>query len=66
VIRAASADDVRGGEYYGPTGIFELGGRPGRARINPIAANPELGGRLWAISETLTGIRYLSTPNPRG
>jgi NAD(P)-dependent dehydrogenase (short-subunit alcohol dehydrogenase family) len=59
VIRAASADDVRGGEYYGPSGFLELSGRPGKARINPIAANPELGSRLWAMSETLTGIRYL-------
>jgi NAD(P)-dependent dehydrogenase (short-subunit alcohol dehydrogenase family) len=66
VIRAASADDVRGGEYYGPSGFLELGGRPGRARINPIAANPELGSRLWTMSEALTGIRYLSAPNPRG
>ena len=26
VIRAACADDVRGGEYYGPSGFLELGG----------------------------------------
>lgn len=62
VIRAASADDVQGGEYYGPTGPFEIGGAPGRARVNPIAADPDLGVRLWQTSETLTGVRYLSSP----
>jgi len=60
VIRAASAEDVQGGEYFGPSGFLELGGKPGRARVNPVAANPELGSRLWTISETLSGIRYLS------
>jgi NAD(P)-dependent dehydrogenase (short-subunit alcohol dehydrogenase family) len=60
VIRAASADDVRGGEYFGPSGFFEIGGRPGTARINPIAKNAELSGRLWKASEGLAGVSYLS------
>jgi NAD(P)-dependent dehydrogenase (short-subunit alcohol dehydrogenase family) len=60
VIRAAVADDARGGEYYGPSGFFELGGAPGRARINPIAKNAELGASLWTASEQLSGVSYLS------
>jgi NAD(P)-dependent dehydrogenase (short-subunit alcohol dehydrogenase family) len=59
VIRAAIADDVRGGEYYGPSGIFEIGGAPGMARINPIAKNAELGASLWKASESLSGVSYL-------
>jgi len=65
VIRAASADGVQGGEYYGPSGLFEIGGRPGKARVNPIAAQPELAGRLWTAAEALAGVRYLSAPDPR-
>jgi NAD(P)-dependent dehydrogenase (short-subunit alcohol dehydrogenase family) len=60
VIRAASADDVRGGEYIGPGGLFELGGSPGRARVNAIAIDVELAHRLWAASEALADLRYLS------
>lgn len=60
VIRAAVADDVRGGEYYGPSGLFELGGAPGMARVNPIAKDAELSASLWDASERLSGVSYLS------
>ena len=59
ILHAATADDTRGGDYYGPTGFLEIGGRIGRARLNPIARDRELGRRLWATSEEMTGIRYL-------
>lgn len=65
VIRAATADDVRGGEYIGPSGWFELGGDPGKARINPFAADAELAQQLWAASEALADVRYLSAQGPR-
>jgi NAD(P)-dependent dehydrogenase (short-subunit alcohol dehydrogenase family) len=65
VIRAATADDVRGGEYIGPSGLFELGGSPGKARVNPLAADIQLAARLWAASETLADVRYLSAHDPR-
>jgi NAD(P)-dependent dehydrogenase (short-subunit alcohol dehydrogenase family) len=60
VIRAAVASDVRGGEYFGPSGVFELGGTPGIARINPIAKDAALGASLWQASERLSGVSYLS------
>jgi len=60
VIRAAVASDVRGGEYFGPSGLFELGGTPGIARINPIANDAVLGASLWKASENLSGVSYLS------
>ena len=40
--------------------LFELGGAPKLARLNRLALDPELGKRLWHLSETLTGPRYLS------
>jgi NAD(P)-dependent dehydrogenase (short-subunit alcohol dehydrogenase family) len=60
IIYAACADTVEGGDYYGPHGLFEIAGKPGRARINPIARNIVIGKKLWAISEKMTGVNYLS------
>lgn len=60
IIHAASADGVSGGDYYGPTGLFEIKGKTGKARINPLAKNIEFGRQVWAISESLTGVSYLS------
>jgi NAD(P)-dependent dehydrogenase (short-subunit alcohol dehydrogenase family) len=60
ILHAAVADDVAGGDYFGPNGFLEIGGRPESARVNPIAKDRETGKRLWALSESMTGIRYLS------
>jgi NAD(P)-dependent dehydrogenase (short-subunit alcohol dehydrogenase family) len=60
IVRAACAEDVRGGDYYGPSGLLEIAGKPGRARLNRIARDVELGRRLWALSESMTGVGYLS------
>ncbi len=65
VIHAASADTVRGGEYYGPGGVFEIGGAPSVARINPVAKAVQLSAKLWETSETLSGISSLSSAEPR-
>ena len=60
ILHAACADGVRSGDYYGPDGFLEIGGRPGNARLNPAARDEAIGRRLWALSESMTGIRYLS------
>jgi NAD(P)-dependent dehydrogenase (short-subunit alcohol dehydrogenase family) len=60
IILAASADPVSGGEYYGPGGFLEIGGRPSKARVNPVANDIGVGKRLWAVSESMTGVHYLS------
>ncbi len=61
IIHAASAEDVRGGDYFGPKGFLEIGGRTGRARVNPVAKDIDVGRRVWALSEEMTGVRYLSS-----
>jgi len=58
IIVAASDEDVRGGEYYGPN--FVIAGRPRRARVRSITRDLGIGRRLWEISESMTGVRYLS------
>ena len=60
IILAASSDAVSGGEYYGPGGFLEIGGKPSKARVNPVAKDIEVGKRLWAVSESMTGVHYLS------
>lgn len=59
ILHAARDEGVNGGDYYGPSGCLEIRGRTGRARLNPIARDVEIGRRLWALSESMTGIHYL-------
>jgi len=58
ILLAASAEHVSGGEYYGPGGFLEIGGKPARARLHRAARDSELGKKLWAASEALTGVRF--------
>lgn len=60
IVHAARDASVRGGDYYGPGGLMEIRGDTGRARLNPLAKDAEVGRRLWELSETMTGVRYLS------
>ncbi len=59
-LYAATAADVRGGDYLGPGGFKELRGYPAKVGSSEEAQNPELAARLWARSELLTGAKYLS------
>ena len=58
IIHAATADDVRGGEFYGPDGFRQFRGRPTRVEPSATARDREIATRLWAVSRTLTGARY--------
>lgn len=60
ILFAACDADARGGEYYGPDGWLEIGGKPGRARLNPLAADREIGRRLWTLAASMTGVDYLA------
>jgi len=57
-LYAATAPDVRGGEYYGPNGIAENRGYPKRVEAVSAAKDPETAARLWSTSEDLTGVTY--------
>lgn len=60
IIHAATAEGVQGGACFGPSGFLEMRGATGRARVNPVAYDIDRGRRLWALSEEMTGVRYLS------
>ncbi|MBK5306775.1 MAG: SDR family NAD(P)-dependent oxidoreductase [Frankiaceae bacterium] len=57
-LYAATMPDVKGGEYFGPSGMFGLRGAPHRDSPTRAAQNDETARRLWEISEQLTGVTY--------
>ncbi|MEU5160076.1 oxidoreductase [Streptomyces sp. NPDC020875] len=63
---AATGPDVRGGDYLGPDGPFEIrGAGVRRARPAKAVTDPENGRRLWELSERLTGVAF-TIPNAAG
>jgi NAD(P)-dependent dehydrogenase (short-subunit alcohol dehydrogenase family) len=60
VLYAATASEVRSGEYYGPTGLAEARGAPGRVVASPAALDEHTARRLWVRTAELTGV----TPDP--
>jgi hypothetical protein len=60
-LRAATALDVKGGDYYGPHGMREMRGHPVKVGTIDAAKNTDDAARLWQVSEELTGVRYERT-----
>jgi NAD(P)-dependent dehydrogenase (short-subunit alcohol dehydrogenase family) len=57
-LYAATAPGVEGGQCYGPRGPGQSRGAPTRVRTLGRAADPELGRRLWEVSEERTGVSF--------
>jgi hypothetical protein len=57
-LYAATAADVRGGEFFGPGGLMEIKGWPKRVAAMHKANDREAAQKLWALSEQLTGVDY--------
>ena len=55
-LMAATAPDLKGGDYVGPTRRFETAGPAGPAFANSISQDPETGRRLWEVSIEMTGV----------
>jgi NAD(P)-dependent dehydrogenase (short-subunit alcohol dehydrogenase family) len=55
-LYAATAPDVRGGDYFGPKWFVEMWGPPTRVRPRAAALNERTGRRLWEITAELTGV----------
>jgi NAD(P)-dependent dehydrogenase (short-subunit alcohol dehydrogenase family) len=56
---AATSPDIRGGEFIGIGGPFQLWGAPGPVEPAPLARDPALAGALWRKSEEWSGVRWL-------
>jgi NAD(P)-dependent dehydrogenase (short-subunit alcohol dehydrogenase family) len=59
-LYAATEKDALEYPYWGPTGMIEMRGMTGRAKINSKAQDEDTARRLWEVSESLTGIRFLT------
>jgi NAD(P)-dependent dehydrogenase (short-subunit alcohol dehydrogenase family) len=57
---AATAPAVSRGDYVGPDGFGEQRGHPTLVGMTRSARDEAVAARLWAVSEELTGVRYLS------
>ena len=58
LLFAATATQAVASGYYGPSGLRELKGRVGPARIMPQASDTKTAARLWRLSEQLTGVTF--------
>ncbi|MGF1511491.1 MAG: oxidoreductase [Myxococcota bacterium] len=58
LLFAATAPEVKGGEYFGPDGPFEIFGHPGRASMSGRAQDEAVARRLWEVSEELSGVVF--------
>jgi NAD(P)-dependent dehydrogenase (short-subunit alcohol dehydrogenase family) len=56
-LYAATAPDVRGGQFFGPAGFMEIRGPVTEVRPSDEASDPAVGQRLWTLSEEMTGVR---------
>jgi hypothetical protein len=57
-LRAATDPQVRGGQYWGPDGLFELRGYPTLVKSSAKSYDEAVQKRLWGIAEELTGVSF--------
>jgi NAD(P)-dependent dehydrogenase (short-subunit alcohol dehydrogenase family) len=58
MLYAATAPDLEGGEYIGPSGFMNMRGPPAEDTPSRRSRDPERARRLWDVSEDLTGVTY--------
>jgi NAD(P)-dependent dehydrogenase (short-subunit alcohol dehydrogenase family) len=57
-LYAATAPDVRGGEYFGPGSLGGMRGYPKKVESNDRSHDEGVARRLWEVSEELTHVMY--------
>jgi NAD(P)-dependent dehydrogenase (short-subunit alcohol dehydrogenase family) len=57
-LRAATEANLKGAEYFGPNGLFEMRGYPVEVQSNALAKDKAIARRLWEVSEQLTGVKF--------
>ena len=57
-LYAAVGADVKGGDYYGPSGWREMKGYPTKVKSNELSHNEKIARKLWEVSEELTGVKF--------
>lgn len=64
-LYAATVPDLAGGSYVGPDGRLEQSGHPKVVDSNARSKDEQVAGRLWEVSEGLTGVTFDLTDGPR-
>lgn len=57
-IVAATGEDVKQGDYYGPDGPKEMGGFPALGVIDKAALNIDVAAKLWELGQEATGVVF--------
>jgi NAD(P)-dependent dehydrogenase (short-subunit alcohol dehydrogenase family) len=57
-LYAATAPDVRGGDYIGPGGPFKMIGAPVKQKSNRASHDAQAASKLWDTSVKLTGVDF--------
>jgi NAD(P)-dependent dehydrogenase (short-subunit alcohol dehydrogenase family) len=63
-LYAATAPDVRGGDYFGPRGLNESRGYPKKVGSSARSHDEAVARRLWTVSEELMQVKYALAPAP--
>ena len=58
ILRAATDENVKGSEYFGPTKMIELKGYPKLVKSSDKSYDKDLAKKLWKVSEKLTNLTY--------
>lgn len=58
IVHAATAADVRNGDYWGPSGMLEFRGAPVRVSASAEVRSAAIGVPLWTAAESLTGVPF--------
>ncbi|WP_238882942.1 oxidoreductase [Clostridium sp. YIM B02551] len=58
-LYAATAEEAKGGTYYGPSKMNEVRGYPKIAKIAPQAKDSQVASKLWEESEKLTNVKFI-------
>jgi NAD(P)-dependent dehydrogenase (short-subunit alcohol dehydrogenase family) len=62
-LYAATAPDVKGGDYFGPGGLMEMRGYPSRASRSAASQDPVAAKTLWERSVELTKVDFRALAN---
>jgi NAD(P)-dependent dehydrogenase (short-subunit alcohol dehydrogenase family) len=62
-LYAATAPGVHSGDFFGPSGFGETRGHVTTVHAAPQATDPDTAGRLWQMSEQLTGVTFVVGPS---
>lgn len=57
-LMAATAPDVSGSDYYGPSGWKEMKGYPKKVDSNELSHDKDIAKKLWDVSKELTKVNF--------